>query len=114
MENTVTISLNEYNELRDFKNKISEGYTISINKLWPYNKYLSTDEALLQITKEYEKEIENIERERDKEIKKLKEEINEDKNIRIALIAEKDEIIKSLNEKLNKKSFSFKFWKRKK
>lgn len=95
---TVTIKLDTYNELRDFKNKISEGFTYRIDN--KYNsRYITNDLTIKTLSIEYEKQI----KEHQDKINSLYTSLNE-----------KDKIIISLKEKLNKKTFSFNFWKRKK
>ena len=95
---TVTIELDNYNELRDFKNKISEGYTYRTDN--KYNsRYLTTDLTIKTLSIEYEKQI----KEHQNKINSLYTSLNQ-----------KDKTIKSLNEKLNKNNPFFNFWKRKK
>lgn len=116
MENTVTISLNEYDELREFKNKISEGYTISSNKFWPYNKYITTNEAIINISKDYETQIIDISEEHENQINEMKNKYesmiekleNEIKEHQFVI----NSVYASSNEKLNKNSFNF--WKKNK
>ena len=49
MENTVTINLNLYNELRDFKNNIEAGKIGSRVFNSSYTEYLNADEAMKKI-----------------------------------------------------------------
>jgi len=72
-KNTVLLDVNIYNELRDFKQKIEEGKTISIvTSNWAYSKtFITTDEAIISIA-ETNKELGNkIEELRDNNQKKL-------------------------------------------
>ena len=58
--NTVTIELELYNKLRDFKKTIDENYTIE-ESLWDFSKKVySNDKAIIKLTKEiHQAKIEN-------------------------------------------------------
>ena len=64
-KDTVLLAVEKYNELRDFKQKIEEGKTISIvTGNWNYTKtFITTDEAIKSIAQTNEdlgKEIERL------------------------------------------------------
>ena len=66
--NTVVLSLSDYNELREFKEKMEEGYTYKLNQpytqspMWANNyglfqpaKYITTDLALKELLERTDK-----------------------------------------------------------
>lgn len=74
-KDTVILSVEDYNELRDFKKKIEEGYTYRISYPYSYDdKYLSTEDAVKEIYDEYLGACEQNEKLK-KEIQKLKKDI---------------------------------------
>lgn len=79
-KDTVILSTKDYNELRDFKINIEEGYTCKID--WTDIEYISTKDTIKEIYKKY--------REIADENKKLKKRLRELKKTNLS----KDEISK--------------------
>jgi len=99
MENTVTISLKEYDELRDFQNKTLAGKKFSIKYSifhTLYQEFYTDNEIIEDLTEKIKKYEENI--------SKLKSEIKEceSKTANDILLG-----LKHINEKAKKKKF---FW----
>lgn len=82
-KDTVLLDLKIYNDLRDFKKKIEEGFTYKIeggfHRISPYKRFIGTDKALEEMNKKIEdvnKKIEDVNKEN--EILKKKNEKIED------------------------------------
>ena len=62
-KNTVMLDVEKYNELRDFKQKIEEGYTFMVYPGFSYPYVVTTDRALeeiLSINKQLQNQIEDL------------------------------------------------------
>ena len=64
-KDTVLLAVENYNELRDFKKKIEEGYTLTItSSIFYYDRrFITTDKAvkeLVDANKELQKQIEDL------------------------------------------------------
>ena len=64
-KDTVLLDVEKYNELRDFKQKIEEGYTLAIaSSSFYYDcKFITTDKAVEEVVsanKELQKQIEDL------------------------------------------------------
>mgnify|MGYP006291330887 CR=1 FL=1 len=80
-KNTVILNVEDYNELRDFKKKIEEGYTYKIVRhYWNDIEYLSTEDAVKEIHDEYLSVYKQNE-ELKKENQELKKDILNDNDI---------------------------------
>lgn len=63
--NTVLLAVEQYNELRDFKQKIEEGYTLAIasNNFYYDRRFITTDKAIEEVVnanKELQKQINDL------------------------------------------------------
>lgn len=64
-KDTVLLAVEKYNELRDFKQKIEEGYTLTIasSNFYYDRRFITTDKAIEEVVnanKELQKQIENL------------------------------------------------------
>ena len=64
-KDTVLLAVEKYNELRDFKQKIEEGYTLTISSSNFYydRRFITTDKAIEEVVnanKELQKQIEDL------------------------------------------------------
>ena len=55
-KDTVLLNLEDYNELRDFKKKLEDGYTYTFAEgMWGFSiKFISTDDAIKEMAKKLE------------------------------------------------------------
>ena len=111
-KNTVLLDVEKYNELRDFKQKIEEGKTLSIYSGFDYCKksFITTDKAILAISDAnslLQKANEDLIQKNRKatEENKLLQKANED--------LQKENNQKTNTDKLRKMSYwEFRLWKR--
>ena len=97
-KDTVILSVEDYNRLRDFRKKIEEGYTYRVTYPYSYDDtYISTEDAVKEIHDEYLGQY--------KRNKELKEEIQE---LKKHFLTDDD-----LNEILNMSWWEFRKHKRK-
>jgi len=64
-KDTVLLDVEKYNELRDFKQKIEEGYTLTIasSNFYYDRRFITTDKAVEEVVsanKELQKQIEDL------------------------------------------------------
>lgn len=66
-KDTVLLSVEQYNELRDFKKKIEEGFTFTISTIGYYNmQFITIDETIgriVEVNKGLQSQIEHLRKE---------------------------------------------------
>ncbi len=109
IERTVTISLDEYNELRDFKEQITNGNCAEVYRDYGWNsvRYYSNDDAVREICEKNEvlKNLYNV------KLQEVREAHMMDKS-RLALLEAQAKVTASLINDLREMSwFRFRKWK---
>lgn len=84
-KNTVTLGLEEYNKLRDFKKEIENGKTLVIlhypQPYGPYTKFYTENEIITELSEQY-KELQAENKQFQDNIKELKENIEQIETIK--------------------------------